>query len=100
MPIIYSHQIKERNPKTTPQRKYSQNQWVMFDGVHCQVIGYTFENGIPMYTLKTPKTNGLGDIFTVHQREISEGSDVNVTEADRQANRDRVKEESKKYVRD
>ena len=100
MPIIYSHQIKERNPKTTPQRKYSNGQWVIFEGKHCQVKGYSFENGIPTYTLKYPTQDGLGEIFTVHQREIADSQAVPVTEADRQANRDRVLADEKSYARD
>ena len=99
MPIIYSHQMKERNPKSTPQRKYSNGQWVVFEGKHCQVKGYSFENGIPMYTLKLPTQDGLGEIFTVHQREIADSQAVPVTEADRQANRDRVLADERNYVR-
>ena len=98
MPIIYS-QLRDRNPKTTHERKYSNNQWVMFEGKHCQVKGYSFENGIPTYTLKLPTQDGLGQILTVHQRDIVDGSSVTVTDADRQAHRDRVIADEKKYVR-
>jgi hypothetical protein len=100
MPIIYSHEMKQRNPKPTPQRKYSNGQWVVFEGQHCQVKGYTLENGVPMYTLKLPTTDGLGHTFTVHQREITEVSAVTVSEKDREDNRNRVKAEIEKYVRD
>ena len=97
MPIIYS---RLRDPKTTHERKYSNNQWVMFEGKHCQVKGYSFENGIPTYTLKLPTQDGLGQILTVHQRDIVDGSSVTVTDADRQAHRDRVIADEKKYVRE
>ena len=100
MPIIYSHEMKQRNPKPTPQRKYSNGQWVMFDGKHCQVKGYNFENGIPMYTLKLPTQDGFGEIFTVHQRDINDSQAVTVTDADRQANRDRLESENQKYARE
>ena len=98
MPIIYS-QLRDRNPKTTHERKYSNNQWVMFEGKHCQVKGYSFENGIPTYTLKLPTQDGLGQILTVHQRDISDAQAVPITDADRQAHRDRVIADEKKYVR-
>ena len=71
----------------------------MFEGKHCQVKGYSFENGIPTYTLKLPTQDGLGQILTVHQRDIVDGSSVTVTDADRQAHRDRVIADEKKYVR-
>lgn len=96
MPIIYS---QLRDPKTTHERKYSNNQWVMFEGKHCQVKGYSFENGIPTYTLKLPTQDGLGQILTVHQRDISDTQAVPITDADRQAHRDRVIADEKKYVR-
>jgi hypothetical protein len=99
MPIIYSHQIKERNPKPTPQRKYSNGQWVMFEGKHCQVKAYSFENGIPTYTLKLPTQDGFGEIFTVHQRDLADSQAVTVTESHRQANRDRLESENQKYAR-
>ena len=100
MPIIYSHQMKERNPKSTPQRKYSNGQWVIFDGKHCQVKGYEFKDGIPMYTVKLPSQDGLGEILTVHQRDINDSQAVTVNDADRQANRDRVLAEEKNYTRE
>lgn len=100
MPIIYSHQMRDRNPKPTPQRKYSQNQWVIFEGKHCQVKGYNFENGIPTYTLKLPTQDGFGEIFTVHQREISDSQAVTVNDADRHAHRDRLESENQKYARE
>lgn len=96
MPIIYS---QLRDPKTTHERKYSNNQWVMFEGKHCQVKGYSFENGIPTYTLKLPTQDGLGQILTVHQRDISDAQAAPVTDAERQAHRDRVIADEKKYVR-
>lgn len=100
MPIIYSHEMRDRNPKPTPQRKYSNGQWVTFEGKHCQVKGYTFENGIPTYTLKLPTQDGLGEVFTVHQRDIADVQAVSVNESHRQANRDRVIAEEKSYVRE
>ena len=99
MPIIYSHQIKERNPKPTPQRKYSQNQWVIFEGKHCQVKGYELKDGIPTYTLKYPTRDGFGEIFTVHQRDLADSTPATFTENDRQANRDRLESENQKYAR-
>lgn len=99
MPIIYSHQLRDRNQKTTHERKYRNNQWVVFEGKHCQVQNYELKDGIPTYTLKLPTQDGLGKILTVHQRDIVDGSSVTVTDADRQANRDRVIADEKKYVR-
>ena len=100
MPIIYSHQMRDRNPKPTPQRKYSNGQWVTFEGKHCQVKAYSFENGIPTYTLKYPTRDGFGEIFTVHQRDIADSQAVTVNESHRQANRDRVLADERNYVRE
>lgn len=99
MPIIYSHEIKQRNPKPTPQRKYGQNVWVVFEGQHCQVKGYELKDGVPMYTVSLPSKDDT-QLLTVHQRDISDPSAVVITEKDREDNRARVKAENEKYVRE
>lgn len=99
MPIIYPHQMQERNPKPKVQPKYSKNQWVVFEGKHCQVTGYELKEGMPMYTLSLPSADGLPNILTVHQQEISEAKPIASHEDDRAAHKARLEAQNEKYKR-
>jgi len=99
MPIIYSHQMPERNPKPKFQPKYSKNQWVIFEGKHCQVKGFELQDGMPIYTLSLPSSDGLPTILIVHQQEISEAKPIASHEDDRAAHRSRLEAQNEKYKR-
>ena len=100
MAIIYPHQMKERNPEPKHQQKYSTKTWVSYAGKQWQITGYSFDNGVPTYSLKCPSRDGFGEFATAHQRELSAPNTIAITESDRQANRDRVMSEAARYQRD
>jgi hypothetical protein len=100
MPIIYSHQQIDRNPEPKHQQKYSNKSWVSYAGKQWQITGYSFDGGVPVYSLKCPTKDGLGQYATAHQRELSAPNTIAITESDRQANRERVLSEAAKYKRD
>jgi hypothetical protein len=100
MAIIYPHQEKQRNPEPKHQQKYSHKSWVQYQGKQWQITGYSFDGGVPMYSLKAPSKDGFGEFATAHQRELSEPNAIAITESDRQANRERVLNDAARYQRD
>ena len=100
MPILYRHQQIDRNPETKPEQKYSTKSWVSYAGKQWQITGYSFDGGVPMYSLKCPTKDGLGQYATAHQRELTSPNAIAITESDRHANRERVMSEAARYKRD
>jgi hypothetical protein len=100
MPILYPHQMKDRNAPKKEEPKYPLKSWVSYAGKQWQITGYSFDGGAPMYSLKAPTKDGLGEYATAHQRELSEPNTIAITDSDRQANRERVLNEAAKYKRD
>ena len=100
MPILYRHQQIDRNPETKPEQKYSTKSWVQYQGKQWQIVDFKLDGGVPMYSLKAPSRDGLGEYATAHQRELSAPNAIAITESDRQANRERVLNEAAKYKRD
>ena len=100
MPILYPHQQIDRNPEPKPEQKYSNKSWVQYQGKQWQITGYSFDGGVPMYSLKCPTKDGLGQYATAHQRELTSPTAIAITDSDRQANRERVISEAARYQRD
>ena len=100
MPILYPHQQIDRNPEPKPEQKYSNKSWVQYEGKQWQITGYSFDCGVPMYSLKAPSRDGFGECCTAHQRELTSPNAIAITESDRAANRERVLSEAAKYRRD
>lgn len=101
MPIIYRHEIIDRNAPKKEEPKYALKSWVQYQGKQWEVTGFKLDGGVaPTYSLKCPTRDGLGEFATAHQRELSEPNAIAITEADRQANRDRVMSEAARYQRD
>jgi hypothetical protein len=100
MPILYPHQQIDRNPEPKQEQKYPNKSWVQYEGKQWQVTGFKLDGGAPMYSLKAPTKDGLGEYATAHQMELSAPNTIAITESDRQANRERVLSEAAKYKRD
>ena len=100
MPIIYRHQQIDRNPEPKPEQKYSLKSWVEYEGKQWQIVDFKLDGGVPIYSLKCPTKDGLGEYATAHQRELAAPNAIAITESDRQANRERVLNEAAKYRRD
>jgi hypothetical protein len=100
MPILYPHEMKDRNQPKAEEPKYPKRTWVQYEGKQWQITGFKVEDGVPMYSLKAPTKDGFGQYATAHQRELSAPNAIAITDSDRQANRERVLNEAARYQRD
>ncbi len=100
MPILYPHQMKDRNAPKKEEPKYPLKTWVQYEGKQWQIVDFKLDGGVPMYSLKAPSRDGFGDFATAHQRELSEPNTIAITESDRAANRERVLNEAARYKRE
>jgi hypothetical protein len=100
MPIIYRHEMKDRNQPKAEEPKYPKRTWVSHEGKQWQVTGFRVEDGRRIYDIKAPTADGFGEIKSVDQWELSEPNAIAITDSDRQANRERVMSDAARYQRD